>query len=98
MSSGEHFVWSAIGLEDIKDLSRVMDVSGGVIFSEMDAQEKTMISKEEHVRKKEEKRMKEEEEKRMQEEKQREREKKQQEEQRMWDERMHDGPHAYKMQ
>ena len=47
MSAGEHFVWSAIGLEDIKDLSRVMDVSGGVIFSEMDAQEKTMISKEE---------------------------------------------------
>jgi len=39
-----------IGLEDIKDISRVMDVSGGVVFLEMDAQEKIMIAQKEWER------------------------------------------------
>ena len=36
-----------IGLEDIKDISGVMDVSGGVVFIEMDAQEKEERSQKE---------------------------------------------------
>jgi hypothetical protein len=39
-----------IGLEDMKDISRVMDVSGGVVFLEMDAQEKIMIAQKEWER------------------------------------------------
>ena len=36
-----------IGLEDMKDISRVIDVSGGVVFIEMDAQEKEERSQKE---------------------------------------------------